>query len=419
MFVDLLPFQYDFQKRYEDSLVIVSAGVSSGKSRVGALFLVQELLMGKRVLCGAQTFSALKRVMFREIEMFLQKINAHYHLNKSDMTITHPNGGTIFGFSNENPTALLGMTDMDSLLIDEAGYCDEDTYNFAKDRLRGEHVKKTKTRLISSPDNSHAAHRWFIDLMRRKPEAVIYASALDNKFTSDEFKADLIDRYPEGTALYEQQILGHIVNGDLMNAIIRECDYPNVPCEYGVDSVYIGVDPAGCGRDATCFIVRNGSRIIDKQKVYSGNPSDEIAMLRGLALKYRPVAVAVDDTGGFAKHFRMVTDLPIAYVNFGGESSDANYANKRCQMYFQGAKRIKEGFYVDDKDIREQLHYTQYEINRSGKTILADKELIKKSLGGRSPDDADALMLSFEAETNKTASVNVKNVAHNLIRALC
>lgn len=400
-------------QRFDDDLLIASCGVGSGKSKVGAMFIVRELLQGHRILVGAQNFSALSKAMFREVELFLTQLNIPYKYNKSTMEIA-VGDGVAFGFTAMNPTSILGLTDIHSLVIDEAGYCSEDTYQFAKDRLRGLGITKTKTRLLSSPDNINSAHRWFIDLIRAKPENVIYGSSLDNNFTSQEYKNDLIERYPINTPLYEQQILGHIIDTELLNTLVKESEFPKEP-QLSIGGTYIGIDCSGSGRDATDYVIRNNREIIETTKEYSGNASKEIGILKELIHEYKPKAIAVDNTGGFGKNFQMIeTRVPIHFINFGSKSSNSLYTNKRTEMYFNLSKKIKEGFFIENKEILEELRFTTYTINERGLVGLIPKELIKKQIN-RSPDTCDALALSFEAEQNFTKTSNIKNVVANIL----
>lgn len=413
MEVKLNKFQYEFMNRYDDELVIASCGVGSGKSKVGAMFIVRDILEGHRILCCAQTYSALTKVMYREIELFLNQLHIPYTYNKSSMEIKVGNG-VVFGFTSVNPQGILGMTDINTLVIDEAGYCTEETYQFAKDRLRGHGITRTKTRLLSSPDNTNSVHKWFIDLIKAKQDNVIYGSSLDNGFTSEQYKKDLLERYPVGTPLYEQQILGHIIHKDVFNVIIREIDIPKKPT-LSNGNIYIGVDCSGSGRDATVFLVRNNSQIIDVVKEYSGNPSTENSILRELNFKYKPKGIGIDDTGGFGKNFHLLeNDIPLTFINFGSKSSNPIYPNKRTEMYFNASRRIKDGFYPNDKEVLEELSYTTYTVNDRGLVALVPKELIKKQIN-RSPDTTDALVCSFECENGNVVNTNTNKVISNVL----
>ena len=109
------------------------------------------------------------------------------------------------------------------MLIDEAAYCNEIIYNYAKDRMRGGKYKPM-TRLISSPQNGDVTN-YFSELVKNNPDKVIRATAFDNPFTSQDFKDELVERYGEGSNLYRQQILGEIIDVEAVDAIIHESDF--------------------------------------------------------------------------------------------------------------------------------------------------------------------------------------------------
>ena len=133
------PFQVDFWERRDDPFVIASCGVSSGKTRIGAWWVVRELLKGKRNLVGCQSFTALSRVMFMEIVKILDELGVSYAYNKSAKEIRcRDSDGVIFGYTGENPGGVLGLSEIHNLLLDEASYCPEEAYLWAADRCRGE-----------------------------------------------------------------------------------------------------------------------------------------------------------------------------------------------------------------------------------------------------------------------------------------
>ena len=397
------PFQVEFWKRRDDPFLISSCGVSSGKTRIGAWWSVREFLKGMRLLVGCQSFTALSRVMFMEILRILDELGVRYDYNKTAKEIScRDSGGVIFGYTGENPGGVLGLSEINCLLLDEASYCPEEAFLWAADRCRGETVTVPKIRLLTSPDNFNSTHSWFIDMVKNNPDRVIYGSALDNQFTSEEFKQQLLERYPEGSPLYEQQILGRILNSDLANVILRNQDFPASPVlDYG--DLYLGIDCSGAGRDATVFLVRNEREIVEIRRVTSGKVGDEIQMYETLSQKYKFASVALDDTGGFARGFAPIEHrMPnLVKVNFGAKDVDRTVANRRTGMYMRFAKRVKDGFFIDRKifrNIDEQIRFTQYLVNPDGKVALIPKELIKKQLRGASPDELDALVVSFECK---------------------
>jgi hypothetical protein len=81
-------------------------------------------------------------------------------------------------------------------------------------------------------------------------------------------------------------------------------------------------------------------------------------------------------------------------VNFGGQSPDPHFANMRAYMYGKTKEWLLLGGLPDDKDLCEQLAVPGYHINASGKTVMESKADIQ-ARGEKSPDDADAFVLTF------------------------
>jgi hypothetical protein len=411
MRVDLLPWQLDWIRRAEEPMLAVSAGVSSGKTRIGAIWVAQRLCKGENCLVGAQTFPALSKVIFSEIRAVLNSWHVPYDYNKSDKTIALNNGAIAHGFTYENPAGILGLSNIHNLLCDEIFYGSEDAYNFACDRLRGEHIDRAKIRLIGSPDNQNAVHAWAIALARKLESEgrLIYASALDNIYTSESFKQNLLDRYPMGSPLYEQQICGHLIDADVANAIINKSEFSEFCRVNGCTGVAaLGIDLASTGGDDTAFVVTNNNRIIEQVKSNTMNSFQKLSTAKELIEKYKVKITALDTTGGFGDYlFDELTAAgnDVLGVNFGEASPNEIHENMRTTMYFNGANDVRNGLFVDDDELKTELSSTQYTISKRGKLGLVPKERLRQILG-HSPDAADAFVLSRWAAHQFTETGN-------------
>lgn len=403
----LLPYQKEFIRRANDPLVILCAGVSAGKTRAAATWVVLECLKKKsRIIAGAQTHVALERVLFREIEMMLQSFGVQYKYNKGQY-FQLENGSEIFGATNENPVAVLGYTDIDGAIIDEAAYASEDFFNYTADRLRGEHIKVPKIRLITSPSNS-VASKWFKDLCMKHPDAVIHATSLDNKFTSEEFKQQLIDRYGKGTPLYRQQVLGEFIETDTSDALVTPDKFAGSPCLEGGNRYWIGVDIARFGVDRTCIIVRNNREIVDMSILHQADSHAIIGEIKRLSIGRNVERIYLDGTGGYSSGVFDILKLEldnVFEVNFGAKSPDVMCSNNRSYMYRKLKEAIESGFYVNDKDLIEEICAQRMKLNAAGLFQLVPKEEVKEYLGGKSPDLSDALALSFYSNEKMENSV--------------
>ena len=82
-------------------------------------------------------------------------------------------------------------------------------------------------------------------------------------------------------------------------------------------------------------------------------------------------------------------------VNFGGDSPDAHQANMRAYMWNKAKDWLLTGAIAPkDEKLAFQLGLPGYHVNKSNKLVLESKESITKR-GEASPDDADALCLTF------------------------
>ena len=65
-------------------------------------------------------------------------------------------------------------------------------------------------------------------------------------------------------------------------------------------------------------------------------------------------------------------------------------------MFIELAQAIRSGFWVTD-EVKVQLLAHQVAIDKRGRQSLLPKELVKKQLGGKAPDMADAVALAVYA----------------------
>jgi len=81
-------------------------------------------------------------------------------------------------------------------------------------------------------------------------------------------------------------------------------------------------------------------------------------------------------------------------VNFGGASPDMHCLNMRAYMWMKAKEWLLLGGLPDDENLCGQLALPGYHINNSGKLVIESKASIQER-GEASPDDADALCLTF------------------------
>lgn len=427
-FVDapMSKFQLDFLERNDDPLLILQTGVGAGKTRVAAWSIVLKMLDGWRVLAIAQNSKALKNVLYRDILKILMTLLPDYrpdkYYNKTEGHIALPpdfgeaccDGGT-----DENPSGILGYTEYDGVVFDEASRICLEMRNNAEDRNRGKGIVPW-VRYLSSP-NMEQPEPWFADECKKYPGCVIHATSLDNEFTTDEYKARLKERYVEGSTLYKQQVLGLIIEGDGTDAIFLRSVLQNsmgIPFnDRFAATMYcaVGVDCARFGDDNTVVCIRFGYWCGDPLKVLHGRDSYEISdaiddfyvLARARRVTVRRENVDMAYGSGVVDVRRNKGHRNVNEVGFGdGPADKAHYLNMRAELYFRAQAWFNGGGIIRDDKLAEELRVQRYQIVKENKFKLVDKEIIKEILG-RSPDRSDAFALTFYGGGPKADLVHV------------
>ena len=427
-FVDapMSQFQLDFLERINDPLLILVTGVGAGKTSVAAYTIVLKMLDGWRVLAIAQNSKALKMVLFRDILKILMTLLPDYdpskYYNKSEGHIGMPpdfgeaccDGGT-----DENPSGILGFTEYDGVVIDEASRICLEMRNNAEDRNRGKGIVPW-SRYLSSP-NMEQPEPWFADECRKHPDCVIHATSFDNEFTTEEYKQRLKERYGEGSTLYKQQVLGLILDGDGTDAIFLRAVLQNsmgMPFnDRFAATMYcaVGVDCARFGDDDSVVCIRFGYWCGDALKVLHGRDSYEISdaiddfyiLARERRVTVRRENVDMAYGSGVVDVRREKGHRNVYEVGFGeGPADKEHYLNVRAELYFRAQAWFNGGGIIRDAKLSEELRAQRYQIIKENKFKLVDKEIIKEFLG-RSPDRSDAFALTFYGGGPKADLVNV------------
>ncbi len=160
----------------------------------------------------------------------------------------------------------------------------------------------------------------------------------------------------------------------------------------------LGVDVARYGDDQSVIAPRNGIQMHPMKKYRNLNSTQGAGQVSRFWADWQADGCFVDDTGGFGAgwidQLHQLGRAPIP-VQFSGKAHDARYFNKRTEMAFDFVEWIKAGgALVEDANLLAALTQTTYTF-KGDKLILEPKELVKIKLGGSSPDEMDASMMTF------------------------
>lgn len=170
------------------------------------------------------------------------------------------------------------------------------------------------------------------------------------------------------------------------------------------DGLVMSIDIARGGADNNVIRFRRGmdARSIKKLKIPGSETRDttKFAMkVCTLIDEHNPDAVFVDSTGvggPVADQIRKLRpNATVIDINFGSGSPDPKFLNMRTYMWWQMREALRAGLAIeDDPELERELTAPNYNTDAKEIVHLEKKKDIKKRLG-MSPDDADALCLSF------------------------
>lgn len=177
------------------------------------------------------------------------------------------------------------------------------------------------------------------------------------------------------------------------------------------DPLEIGVDVARYGLDRTTLYARRGAVVLGREQYAKQGTMETVGRVIRFVEAHVPrgsdpkrVAIKVDDggLGGGAVDRLEELSYNVTGINFGGLSIDREeFFNRGSEMWISLAYRARDGRLdlsrLDEtayRTLSAELRARRYKI-QSDKTLRVEgKDDLKKRIG-RSPDDADALVLAF------------------------
>lgn len=172
----------------------------------------------------------------------------------------------------------------------------------------------------------------------------------------------------------------------------------------------IGIDVARFGDDRTVLFPRQGL-VAFRPAIMRGARTDAItARALNMISEWRSEAEFVDDSGHWGHGVvdgLLAARRSVRAVLFEAPAASPQYLNRRAEMWFRMADKIKSGLALPNMpEMIPELTKVQYGYQK-GKMALMPKEIMKKDLGF-SPDLADALALTFaEPDMPSTSSLEV------------
>lgn len=427
----------------------VRSGHGVGKS-AGAAFVVICTMLFRfphRIVLTAATAGQLFDVLYPEVKGWIAKLppDLRNQFNvKSDRIEVVENPADAFLTAKtsraETPEAMAGVhCDNGWVLLvgDEASGIPEAVFEAAAGSMSGERVT---TLLLGNPVRSTG---FFYDTHHKVKDhwTTFHVSCIASKRVSDKWVEEMRVKYGEDSNAYRVRVLGEFPVGDddtiipmdaIHAAIGRDVEpSPSTP-------VVWGLDVARFGADKTALAKRKGRVLIEPVRFFAGLDIMQVAgrvkaEYETTPEKARPVEILVDVIGygaGVVDRLREL-GLPCRGVNVSESPAlGATYRNLRAELWF----KCREWFLA--RDVRlpspgpesspveresmdalvEQLAAIRFKVADSSGKILAESKAEMKKRGLRSPDGADALVLTFASDA--TVAAHGRDISSNWNRPL-
>lgn len=355
---------------------------------------------GSIVVTTAPTWHQVKDLLWREIRSAF--VGAQEPLLGACRQAELEIGDRWFarGLSTNEPVRFQGFHSSAGLLFvaDEASGIDEAIYETAKGFLTQEGAHEL---LIGNPNFAAGS---FYESQQSDAYAHFHISAQEapSWLVSPGWIEERRQEWGEASPAYIVRVSGNFPpqgSDSLFSMTLLEAAQQRTLPE-GEETV-IGLDVARFGDDLTVVYVRQGDRIVDRRSWRGNDLMETAGQVVQLARQWAPQTINVDSIGVGAGVVDRLAELglPVVGVNVGEAAIESDlYVNRRTEIFFALAARFQQGdidIPEDDADLLSELVALRYSFTSRGQYKLESKDDLKKRTGGKSPDHADALSLTY------------------------
>lgn len=319
----------------------------------------------------------------------------------------------------ENPEALQGIHEDEGyvfLIVDEASGVHEKIFESAGGSMSGHNCQ---TVLLSNPTRSSG---FFFNTHHKEKNRwhTIQIGHEDSSRVTDEFVEEMALRYGRDSNTFRVRALGQFPRSDLDALIpfevVQSARDRDIHVPSNLEEIW-GVDIARFGDDSTVVLRRNSLSVLPE--ITSWNQADTMATSNRIYRMYldtehKPQEILIDVIGmGAAVVDRLgELGLPVRGVNVSESSTySETYRNLRTELWFKAREWLESRDHVLPNcdgtclDIQSCVHERlaaelctlKYDVTSGGKYLAESKRDLKKR-GYKSPDVADAMVLTFAGE---------------------
>lgn len=220
--------------------------------------------------------------------------------------------------------------------------------------------------------------------------------------TDKAFLQSIVDKYGEDSDEARKEVKGQfprqgdnqfISRGAVLDSMEREIQ------EDGYAALMMGVDPARFGDDESCIRFRQGRNARTVPPPVKLKNADNMKLANKCAElidRYKPDAVCIDAGNGTGIIDRLrEMGYKVHEVWFGSSADEDQYADKRTEIWARMRDWLSGGCLPPDSDLGDDLSGPMYSFVGSGDKQKLESKDKMRSRGLASPDDGDALALTF------------------------
>lgn len=321
-------------------------------------------------------------------------------------------------WSKERSEAFAGLHNKGSRILvvfDEASAIDDVIWEVTEGALTDERTQIVWCRYGNPTRTSGQFHR------RCSKPGRNHVTRVDSRtvrFTNKRQIAAWVDEYGEDSDFVRVRVRGMFPRAGASNFIGAELvDIARrrvIPLEeYRLHPKIMSVDPARFGDDWTKITLRQGYKVLWQKGMQGFDGVDVAGRVRELIEDNPGVRFLVYDANGngadLDSALRRMAGLPeLVPVMWGIPAKDSKqYFNQRAECWGRMREWLKYADIPDDDELANELTSVDYGYDAQFRIQLQSKKDIRRN-GGKSPDGADSLALSFVVDTLDMKATSVR-----------
>ncbi len=396
--------------------ISIKSGHGTGKSTVLSWIVIWYLFcfLDAQVPCTAPTSDQIHDVLWKEIALWVGRlpkpIKALFEWTSGYLRITQ-RPETWFARAKtarkEAPEALAGVHgDYVMYIVDEGSGVAEEIYNTAEGALTGKDIFfimiSNPTRTIGYFYDSHNKDKkqWQTLSFNSEESPIVDREFIDRIATkhgtdSDEYSIRVKGEFPKIDAIDDKGYVPLFLESD-----IKQISDNLDPERLFITEPIMGIDPSGEGDDETSWVIRDQfkAKIVAKEKISDTKSIAAKTLTLMDYYKVRSDNVFIDNFGigaNVAQELALSQEqIRVNAINVGDKAKHDEYLNLRAEASYSMKQWLRQGGELIRSNDWDELLTLRYRRELSGKMKLMSKDEMRK-LGYKSPNNVDALMLTF------------------------